>query len=150
MFKENKRFSATDTLIGQGTHTEGKLICEANLRLEGEFSGEIECAGDVIIGELGHARCSITAKEITVAGKVYGDVVAKGRLTVTATGQLTGSVTAQSLVIQEGGMMNGTCHMERPAEQRTRALSETDSPQSAGAGKESSSGRDKEKSRQAG
>ncbi|GMK44853.1 hypothetical protein PghCCS26_19810 [Paenibacillus glycanilyticus] len=126
MFKDNKRVSSTDTLIGLGTRIEGKLICEAHLRIEGEHSGDIECLGDVIIGENGMARSNITAKDITIAGKVYGEVTAKGRLTITSTGQLTGSVSAQGMIVQDGGMLNGTCHMERPSE-RTRPLSETGS-----------------------
>ncbi|MUT67645.1 polymer-forming cytoskeletal protein [Paenibacillus sp. NEAU-GSW1] len=147
MFKDNKRFSATDTLIGQGTQMEGKLICEANLRIEGEFSGDIECLGDVIIGESGVARSTIHAKEITIAGKVFGDIVAKGRLTVTATGQITGSVTAQSLIIHDGGLMNGSCHMERSQDIRTRPLSETDGGMQQS---KDSASREKDKARQAG
>ncbi|NIK70307.1 MULTISPECIES: polymer-forming cytoskeletal protein [unclassified Paenibacillus] len=138
MFKDNKRVSATDTLIGLGTHIEGKLVCEANLRIEGEHSGDIECLGDVIIGENGMARSNITARDITIAGKVYGEVTAKGRLTITATGQLTGSLSAQGIIVQDGGMLNGTCHMERQTE-RTRPLSEPAKEQS----------REKEKARQA-
>ena len=50
MFKDNKRLGTTDTLIGQGTHIDGKLTSEAGIRIEGEYHGEIECKGDVIIG----------------------------------------------------------------------------------------------------
>lgn len=113
IFKENKRISPTDTLIGQGTHVEGKLICEAGLRIEGEYRGDIECAGDVIIGESGIARSNITAKDLTVAGKLFGDITTKGRLTITATGQITGNINAHSLIIQDGGSFNGSSHMER-------------------------------------
>ncbi|WP_238327701.1 bactofilin family protein [Paenibacillus gorillae] len=150
MFKDSKRFSATDTLIGQGTHMEGKLICEANLRVEGEFSGDIECVGDVIIGESGVARSSIHGKEITIAGKVFGDIIAKGRLTVTATGQIIGSITAQSLIIHDGGLMSGSCHMERAHENKTRPLSETDTALPNQSAAKDSSHKEKEKARQAG
>ncbi|MCM3629397.1 polymer-forming cytoskeletal protein [Paenibacillus glycanilyticus] len=148
MFKDNKRMPSTDTLIGLGTHIEGKLICEANLRIEGEHSGDIECLGDVIIGENGMARSNIAARDITIAGKVYGEVTAKGRLTITASGQLTGSISAQAIIVQDGGVLNGTCHMERSIETRTRPLSETVSGSgSSQPSKEQS--REKEKARQA-
>ncbi|CAM3199781.1 polymer-forming cytoskeletal protein [Paenibacillus lupini] len=148
MFKDYKRASATDTLIGLGTHIEGKLNCEANLRIEGEHSGDIECAGDVIIGENGMARSTITARDITIAGKVYGEVTAKGRLTITATGQLTGSISAQAIIVQDGGMLNGTCHMEMANEIRTRPLSETGSGSSSTSNTKDQT-REKEKARQA-
>lgn len=116
MFKETKRLAAMDTLIGQGTIAEGKLICEASLRIEGEYRGDIECKGDVIIGECGIARSNITARDITLAGKLYGDIVVKEQLVITSSGQLIGNITAPSLVIHSGGKLNGSCFMEMPVE----------------------------------
>lgn len=153
MFKDNKRVSTTDTLIGQGTHIEGKLICEASLRIEGEYSGDIECLGDIIIGESGIARCNITAKDLTIAGKVFGEIVTKGRLTITATGQVTGNVVAQTLIIHDGGMINGTCRMDTTADSHTRPLSETDialNNSNRKAHSKEASTQEKEKARQAG
>jgi cytoskeletal protein CcmA (bactofilin family) len=143
MFKDNKRLAATDTLIGQGTVSEGKMNCEASLRIEGEFRGDIECKADVIIGECGIARSSITARDITIAGKVYGDIVTKGRLIITSSGHLTGTITASTVIIQDGGRLNGMCHMDSATDVKNRALLESDTtPIHA---KET-----KEKSRQAG
>lgn len=149
MFKENKRVSVTDTLIGQGTHAEGKMICEAGLRIEGEYRGDIDCMGDVIIGESGIARSNINAKDVTIAGKVYGEIVTRGRLTITATGQITGNVSAHTLIIHDGGSINGSCRMDRPQENRTRPLSETDN-QASTAAKEQLKEQEREKARQAG
>lgn len=146
MFKE-KKAAATDTLIGQGTITEGKMICEANLRIEGEYRGEIECRGDVTIGENGLVRSSIIAQDLTIAGKVYGDVTTKGRLIITASGHLSGSITANSLIIQEGGTISGTFQMASELEGKSNDGSDT--PHSAH-GKEPSVKEIREKSRQAG
>lgn len=144
MFKENKRVIATDTLIGQGTLAEGKIVSEANLRIEGEYRGDIECKGDVIIGECGVARSNIIAQDVTLAGKLFGDIETKGRLIITASGQLVGNVTAHSLIIQDGGMLNGSCHME-PADPKQKPLSELESQANAKQEKN-----DRAKSRQAG
>lgn len=145
MFKDKKRYDSTDTLIGQGTHVDGTLISEAGLRIEGEYRGDIECKGDVIIGECGIARSNITARDVTVAGKVFGDITTKGRLTVTATGQLHGNVTASTLLIQDGGVFTGNCRMERAPvpEARSAAVSSTEAQQSK-------DGASNEKARQAG
>ncbi|MDQ6421161.1 polymer-forming cytoskeletal protein [Paenibacillus sp. LHD-117] len=148
MFKENKRVIATDTLIGQGTVIEGKLMSEANLRIEGEYRGDIECKGDIIIGECGIVRSNIEARDITLAGKLFGDVVTKGRLIITGSGQLTGNITAHSLIIQEGGLINGGCRMEQIPETKQRPAAETDPP---GAYKNDTKNNDaRAKSRQAG
>ncbi|WP_256256424.1 polymer-forming cytoskeletal protein [Paenibacillus sp. BC26] len=152
MFKESKRSGSAETLIGLGTHVEGKLVSESSIRIEGEYRGDIDCKGDVIIGECGVARSGIIARDLTIAGKVFGDIVAKGRLTITASGQLFGNVLAHTMLIQDGGIYNGNCRMERAVEQRTRhlqdgaepALQQQQQPQQV---KETQA---KEKSRQAG
>ncbi|MFX5765016.1 polymer-forming cytoskeletal protein, partial [Acinetobacter baumannii] len=84
------------------TAAEGKIECDASLRIEGEYRREIICKGDVIIGECGVARANIEARDMTVAGKVYGDVQTSGRLTVTSSGELHGNIVAKSLIMQEG------------------------------------------------
>lgn len=91
------------------------------------------------------ARSTITARDITIAGKVYGEVTAKGRLTITA---MTGSISAQAIIVQDGGMLNGTCHMEMANEIRTRPLSETGSGSSSTSNTKDQT-REKEKARQA-
>ncbi|CAM4475675.1 bactofilin family protein [Paenibacillus tarimensis] len=113
MFKDHssKRLSVTDTLIGQGTVAEGKISCEAGLRVEGEYRGDITCKGDVIIGECGVARSNIEARDVTIAGKVYGDIQTTGRLTITSSGQLHGNVAAKALIILDGAVLNGSCRM---------------------------------------
>ena len=149
MFKENKRVGTTDTLIGQGTIFEGKLISEANLRIEGEYRGDIQCKSDIIIGECGVVRSNIEARDITLAGKLYGDIVTKGRLMITGTGQLHGSVAAHALIIQEGGILNGSCQMEQIAESKHRS-GQTDSDPSNAKKDELKNNEARAKSRQAG
>lgn len=148
MFKENKRLAATDTLIGQGTLGEGKLVCEASLRIEGEYRGDIECKGDVIIGECGLVKSNITARDVTIAGTVFGDIQTRGRLIITSSGHLNGNITAHTLIIQDGGMLNGNSRMEKAVDSKNRALSETE-PASPNT-KEMNIKEAKEKSRQAG
>ncbi|WP_424767322.1 bactofilin family protein [Paenibacillus sp. sgz302251] len=148
MFKDHKRLAATDTLIGQGTLGEGIIKCEASLRIEGEYRGDIECKGDVVIGECGIARSNITAKDITIAGNAFGDIVANGRLILTSSGQLTGNITANALIIQEGGKLYGSCQMVQTADSTNRPQN---GPEPAPRREKDSNVKEtKEKSRQAG
>lgn len=114
--KQAAPFRPTDSLIGHGGNLEGKVQCDTNLRIEGNFSGEIQCQGTVTIGEQGTVRSTIKAKEIIIAGKVYGDVTADQRLTMTGTGQLHGNIMAGTLSIMEGSVLNGSiATAEQPA-----------------------------------
>ena len=116
MKKSRKRKSASSkgasTLISQGSQVDGSLSCESDLRIDGRFNGSIESSGDVVIGESAVARSNITAKEVIIAGKVYGDIAAEGKLPITSTGQMHGDVTASSLIIMEGGILNGASRMD--------------------------------------
>jgi len=104
--------NTTDTLIGEGSVFEGRIRSQASLRVEGTVNGDIECVGDVTVGEHGVARSNITARNVTIAGKVYGNVTTGGILTITATGQLYGNSLSQSLVIAEGGIFQGQSKMQ--------------------------------------
>lgn len=114
--KQQLPYKSTDSLIGHGGSLEGKVQCDTNLRIEGHFSGEIQCSGTVTIGEQGTAHSTIKAQEVIIAGKVFGDVTADRRLIMTDTGQLHGSILAGSLSISEGSILNGSIGMtEEPA-----------------------------------
>jgi cytoskeletal protein CcmA (bactofilin family) len=102
----------TDTLIGRGTVSEGRIECDAGLRIEGEFTGEIVCRGDVVIGASGVVRSSVEARGVTVAGKLYGSVKAHGRFTLLATGEMHGNVAAAGYVIEGGAKLNADCRTD--------------------------------------
>lgn len=125
MFKESKRLIATDTLIGQGTVVEGSILTEANLRIEGEFHGEISTKGEIIIGEFGVAKADMNCVTLTIAGQVHGDVTVNGRLIITPSGQLNGTAIVQSIIVQEGGSFNGECKMSTAVKSELTALSKS-------------------------
>ncbi|OBZ07703.1 polymer-forming cytoskeletal protein [Bacillus sp. FJAT-26390] len=101
----------TDTLVGEGSTFEGKIKSEASIRVDGHVIGDIESAGHVTIGENGSARSTIVARDLILAGKVYGNVEVKGTLTIRATGSLIGNLSAENLLIEAGGVFQGTSKM---------------------------------------
>ncbi|RUS48728.1 polymer-forming cytoskeletal protein [Cohnella sp. AR92] len=104
--------SKTDTLIGEGSVFEGKITSHASIRLEGEIIGDIECEGDVTIGEKGSAHSNITARNVFLAGTITGNVTAKGKLLIKESGVLHGDLQAQELAVEPGGVFRGTSRME--------------------------------------
>jgi cytoskeletal protein CcmA (bactofilin family) len=114
MFRKKKAKinpNTTDTLVGEGSIFEGRIKSEASLRVEGSINGDIECIGDVTIGEHGLVRSNISARNVTIAGTVHGNISTKGLLTITATGQLYGNTVSHSLIIVEGGLFQGQSKM---------------------------------------
>ena len=105
----------TDTLIGGSTICEGKIMSEASLRIEGQMNGDIECAGDITIGENAVVQSNIQARDVIVAGKVKGNIHTKGKLIVTSSGVLVGNIDVRSFIIQEGGIFQGSSAMNLAA-----------------------------------
>jgi len=112
--KASKNVSATDTFIGEGTVVEGKIVTSASLRIEGTVVGDIECQGDVVIGEKAHVRSIIAARSVFTAGRIEGCVQTKGKLTITSKGRVDGDIAVGSLHVSEGGVFRGQCAMELP------------------------------------
>jgi cytoskeletal protein CcmA (bactofilin family) len=102
---------STDTLVGEGTQFDGKMISEASLRIEGQINGDIECAGDITIGQNAVVHSNMSARDIIIAGRVKGDIHTHGKLIVTHTGILIGNIDVKSFVIHEGGVFQGNSSM---------------------------------------
>ena len=111
--KQKKRRSATNmnSVLGPGTELQGKFKDAAGVRADGNFEGELDVAGDVIVGPEAIVNANIRARSLLILGKVVGDIQSQGRVEIGSTGSLTGNVTASDLTIAEGAFFNGECRM---------------------------------------
>lgn len=95
------------TVIGRDDSLTGRLALKGPGQVLGNFSGEIDCDSDLVIGPDAHVEADIHGVKITLAGLVKGNVVATSRLKITSTGRLEGDATVGALVVQEGGVHYG-------------------------------------------
>ena len=105
----------------------GKLLVKDGGHVLGNFSGEIDCDGDLIIGPDAHVEADIRSARVTIAGFVRGKVVAVNRLKITSSGRLEGDAKVGALVVQEGGVHLGVIrvHPEGLPESDPIAIVET-------------------------
>src|ERR1700682_2052913 len=97
----------TTTVLARDDVLTGKLLVKDGGQVLGNFSGEIECDGDLLIGPDAHVEADIRSTRVTIAGFVHGKVVAVTRLKITSTGRLEGDAKVGALVVQEGGVHLG-------------------------------------------
>jgi len=95
------------TVLGRDDALSGRLQLKSGGQLLGNFSGQVECDGDLLIGPEAHVEADIRTVKITIAGFVRGNVVAVSRLKITSTGRLEGDAKVGALVVQEGGVHKG-------------------------------------------
>ena len=108
----NNKASASDaTIISPNSKFEGTLNSTGILRIDGEFRGDINIKGNVIIGEDGIVIANINADKVTIAGKVEGNICCSGSLELVQSGKLTGDIDAKSIRVDEGAIFDGKCKM---------------------------------------
>lgn len=82
-----------------------------NLRINGKFEGTLETKGNLVIGPTAVVKASIIGDDIVVAGRLKGEVIAKQRLTLLSSAILEGQVKTDKLIVNEGAVFEGLCHM---------------------------------------
>ena len=101
-----------ETIIGATASFNGQLKSEGGVRIDGAFDGVVETAGNVIIGEGAKVNADLTARNISVAGSVRGNITASGRLEILSTGRVYGDIQVSSFLIDEGGVFRGQSLMQ--------------------------------------
>ena len=108
--------SDVNTLVGRGSHFEGKMTFEGTVRIDGSFAGEIVSDDTLIIGEGAEVRAELEVASLEVYGRVYGNVRAHHTVTLHAPGHLVGNILTPTLVVDRGARFDGHCRMEAATE----------------------------------
>lgn len=98
--------------LGKETVFQGKMTFEGVFRLDGKFEGEIFDSGTLIVGETANIKGKIGLQTLVINGRVDGDILAKARVEIHATGKVYGTLSTPVLTINEGGIFEGSCKME--------------------------------------
>ncbi len=109
--------SEEESIIAQGTVSDGTLHSAGNLRIQGQAKGEIHCAGTLTIEEGARVDARVVAGQITVAGTLTGEITCHGRLQLLPSGRLAGRTATATLAIQEGAIYEGELRMANGAEE---------------------------------
>jgi excisionase family DNA binding protein len=82
-----------------------------NLRINGKFEGNLDTKGNLTIGMHAEVNAHIIGDNITIAGKVKGDILARQKLILHPSANLEGKIKTARLTIQEGARFEGECLM---------------------------------------
>jgi cytoskeletal protein CcmA (bactofilin family) len=103
--------SDVNTLVGMGSHFEGKMTFEGVVRVDGSFEGEIVSDDTLIIGEGAEVHASLDVATVVIYGTVYGNIRATNCVELHAPGRLVGNIISPSLVVERGAIFDGSCRM---------------------------------------
>ena len=106
----------SSTVITQGVTVKGTIRGEGVVQVEGVVEGEFSVVGAGIVSDTGLVRGPVSADVVRVAGRVEGNVVAREHMRLEQTGTLIGDVATASLVVEDGGCLNGRSTMTKAPE----------------------------------
>lgn len=101
---------AIHSLLGKDVVFKGEVHTNSHsFRVEGVVEGTIHSTGEVSIAPGGLVKGNIFAKHLVVTGRAEGIMKITDCLEIHGTGYVEGDVEVGSLVVDEGGTLQGVC-----------------------------------------
>lgn len=94
-------------VIVQGITMSGEIESCPHLVVEGTVEASLRGAEVLEVAQTGIFYGTVEIAEATISGRFEGDITVTGRLTITETGQITGSITYGELEMEAGAMIDG-------------------------------------------
>lgn len=105
----NGKDSQDTCVVAAGTTIEGKFSATENVRLDGKVKGEVKCSQRLVMGESGKVEGNVRTKDGIIMGTVEGELIAEGSLHLKGTAMIRGTITAKTLMVDEGARYVGEC-----------------------------------------
>lgn len=111
------------TIIGDQIYIEGTIRGEEDLLIEGSVKGSIEMkAHHLTVGTKGQVIAEVRAANVTISGKLEGNINATGRVAITKAADFNGEIKAKSISVEDGAYLKAVIELEREPTQKTVPL----------------------------
>ncbi len=109
------------SIIAHDTVWQGDLRTNGSLHVHGVVQGTLEASDSIFIADEADVDATITAQHVIVSGFVKGSIRCLRRFEALAAGRILADVSAPSIVIHEGAVIQGAFRMEKqpPSEEKS-------------------------------
>ncbi len=109
MVTNNNEYTLNEkiAIIAEETVIEGNLNMKNDAHIYGKVKGILISSGDVIVGVKGEIEGDVIANRIVIAGVIKGKIKTT-ELEIMSEGRAEGEVSYKSLIIDKGGVLEGT------------------------------------------
>ncbi len=108
---QRKVLQGIGSVIGAATRLEGNLRVEESVRIDGVLEGNLEQGGGdgrwILIGTSGQVLGDIRAQNVSVAGKVIGNIIARQSIELMDGCEVRGNITHKTLTVEPGASVHG-------------------------------------------
>lgn len=101
----------TTSIIGKNAQFDGELVLKGGVRIDGKFSGTLQCDSAIYLGETADVHATIRAESLISSGHVEGDLKTTRHVQFNLPGSFKGSVETRELVLEKGVFFHGPCKM---------------------------------------
>jgi len=101
------RPSGAATLISEGCKITGTITGNCDFQINGEIDGDCDVDSTVTLAKSGMWKGTMRAGNVIIAGHVEGDIIANGRVEITDTARITGTVSGEAIAVAEGAVVEG-------------------------------------------
>jgi cytoskeletal protein CcmA (bactofilin family) len=106
-----KALQSIGSVLGAATRLEGTLHVDESVRIDGKLEGNLEQADGnsrwIIIGPGGEIHGDIRAQNISIAGKVIGNIIASESIELIDGCEVRGNITHKSITVEPGASVHG-------------------------------------------
>ena len=99
------------SVIASGMKIVGDIESTGVVKIEGIVEGAVRGARQLLLGRQGTVHGDIKAHEVVIGGTVIGTIVAEERVEIQGTSRVEGDIHTKSIVVLEGGVINGNVRM---------------------------------------
>ena len=107
LFSRLKKSRKMPNAADAGTIITGNIRSENGWTVSGTLIGDLVALGDVVVGTSAEVRGNVTGMNVWIAGKVNGHVEAKHHLHLASSCSIDGSISYQTIQIEEGAHVSG-------------------------------------------
>lgn len=100
------------SIIAEGFSVEGEVSSDEELTVHGTLRGTLSSTEQLVVSSAGVVEADLSARTVSVAGKITGNVSAMERVDLEPGGRLVGDVKAARLTIADGASFKGNVDME--------------------------------------
>jgi cytoskeletal protein CcmA (bactofilin family) len=102
---------SSTSVVADGMIVHGDVETAGVLKIDGVIEGAVRQARQVLLGKTGVLRGDVHTVDAVIGGTIVGNVIASDRVELQSTASVEGDIHTKSIVVFEGGSINGAVRM---------------------------------------
>jgi cytoskeletal protein CcmA (bactofilin family) len=109
---QERKTISSGSRLGQTFTLKGEISADENLTIDGFFQGNIDLGShNFVLERTGKLEADVHARNVTILGKMKGNIYASGKVFISKEAQMTGNISAFRISIVDGAQFKGSVKM---------------------------------------